>query len=362
LRHASNVARRSYYRDMYLPHPATLVATALGALLLARPCAGQELEVERVVKDVYVFRAADIGQLYVQGNSAVLVENDGVVIFDTGARASTANVAIQRLREITTRPVRIIVNSHWHPDHWLGNEAYRRAFPDVEIIATRATREYMARTVASMRYALRKGLTAHQSGAEAQGRPSQALNEQLRAEESFVSEFESSRPALPTRTFEEKLILTRDDRRYEILTVFGDASYSAALYLPDEKVLFTGDVLVYPAPYTPNGYAISRWLESLKSLRALPAIAIVPGHGPVLRDYRYFDWLIALIGDVSAQVQQALERGVTTAHLRAALDLGSMRAEFAVLTKQPPADFDAVVDDLVMKVAQESRDGAQFRP
>jgi glyoxylase-like metal-dependent hydrolase (beta-lactamase superfamily II) len=46
------------------------------------------------------------------------------------------------------------------------------------------------------------------------------------------------------------------------------------------------DVLVYPTPYTPNGYAISRWLESLKMLRALPAVAIVPGHGPVFGDHR----------------------------------------------------------------------------
>jgi glyoxylase-like metal-dependent hydrolase (beta-lactamase superfamily II) len=343
---------------MNLPRLVHLAATALSALCVARPSAGEDIEMERVVEDVYVFRAADIGQLYVHGNSAVVVGDDGVLIFDTGARASTADIAIQRLRGITTRPVRTIVNSHWHPDHWSGNEAYRRAFPDVEIIATRATRAYMARTVASMRYALRKGLTAHRSEAEAQ--PSR--QEQAQAEESFVAELERSRPALPTRMFEDKLILTRDDRRYEILTVFGDASYSAALYLPDEKVLFTGDVLVYPAPYTPNGYAISHWLESLKSLRAMPAVAIVPGHGPVLRDHRYFDWLIAVIGEVSVQVQQALERGLTTAQLRAAVHLDAQREDFVQLTEQTAADFDAFIDDLVLKVAQESRDGAQFKP
>jgi hypothetical protein len=183
------------------------------------------------------------------------------------------------IRRLTDKPVSRIVNSHWHPDHWSGNEVYARAFPGVEIVATTATRDYMARTVQSMRYVLRKGVNANQQSAT------------LRMEEEFVAEFERSQPVFPNVTFDGRMVVQDAPRTFELMTLFGDASSVAVAYLP-----------------------------------------------------------------------RALETGVLTADLPKSLRLESIGKRFRAQTEVSEADFSAFVQELMTKVAQESRDGAQFRP
>ena len=319
------------------------------------------IAVVEVAKDIYLFRAPDIGNLYVDGNSVAVINEKSVLVFDTGARLSSARSVLSQIRRLTDKPVSRIVNSHWHPDHWSGNQIYAQAFPGVEVMATTATRDYMARTIQSMRYVLRKGVNAHRQSAAAANTDS---NERaaLRMEEEFVAEFEQLQLVLPNVTFDGRLVVEDVPRTFQLLTLFGDASSVAVAYLPHEKVLLAGDVIIDPLPDTPNGYLISRWLESLRSIRAMDLAAIVPGHGPVLKGAAYLDLLIELISQVTEQVQRALEAGALTADLPQALHLESISARFRAQTEVSEADLSGFIQELVAKVAQESRDGAQFRP
>ena len=159
-----------------------------------------------VTKDIYLFRAPDIGNLYVDGNCVAVINAKSVIVFDTGARLSSARAVLNQIRRLTDKPVSRIVNSHWHPDHWSGNEIYAQAFPGVEVIATGATRDYMARTIHSMRYLLRKGVNAHrQSAATARSSPDQRAA--LRIEDEFVAEFEQLQLVLPNVTFDGRLLV-----------------------------------------------------------------------------------------------------------------------------------------------------------
>jgi glyoxylase-like metal-dependent hydrolase (beta-lactamase superfamily II) len=100
------------------------------------------IQMARIAEGVYQFTASADG--YVEAtNSTAIVGRNGVLIFDTNTRPSTARAVLAMLRGVTDRPVRWIVNSHWHPDHWSGNEVYAAAFPGVEIIATEETAGYM---------------------------------------------------------------------------------------------------------------------------------------------------------------------------------------------------------------------------
>jgi glyoxylase-like metal-dependent hydrolase (beta-lactamase superfamily II) len=71
--------------------------------------------------------------------------DDDVVIVDTHSKPSAARVIVDRLREITAKPVRYVVNTHFHWDHWHGNEVYPAAYPGAEIITNQLTREAMVR-------------------------------------------------------------------------------------------------------------------------------------------------------------------------------------------------------------------------
>ncbi|HEY7864021.1 MAG TPA: MBL fold metallo-hydrolase, partial [Thermoanaerobaculia bacterium] len=94
---------------------------------------------------IHVFRAPSELDHWTSTNSVAIVNDDDVVVFDSPTRAVTARAVIAEIRKRTPKPVRVLINSHWHQDHWSGNDEYVKAFPGVRILATAETRDYMKR-------------------------------------------------------------------------------------------------------------------------------------------------------------------------------------------------------------------------
>jgi glyoxylase-like metal-dependent hydrolase (beta-lactamase superfamily II) len=144
----------------------------------------------------------------------------------------------------------------------------------------------------------------------------------------------------------------------------GDATGSAVLYLPAEKVLVTGDVLVSPPdgqgppPWTTNSYAIAPWLASLRRLEAFDTTVIVPGQGPSMRDKTYLRLTVQLFAGVVDGVQRALERGTYRADdIVAAVNLDAIGRQYPQGRTGPETPFGTMVARLVRKAAQEALDG-----
>ena len=118
---------------------------ALSSLLVSSVVGAVPLEHVEVAPGVHVFTTAPDG--YVQnGNSVVIVDADGVLVFDTFTRPSTAKALVAEIRKLTKAPVRTIVSSHWHPDHWFGNQAVLEAFPGAEVITSEENRRLLLTT------------------------------------------------------------------------------------------------------------------------------------------------------------------------------------------------------------------------
>src|SRR4030095_8107914 len=96
---------------------------------------------------VHQFTVASDGYVE-QLNSVAIETDDDVLVFDTTTRPSTAKTILAEIRKLTTKPVRFVVNSHWHPDHWSGNEVFAAADPGLQIIATEKERDFMLNTSA----------------------------------------------------------------------------------------------------------------------------------------------------------------------------------------------------------------------
>src|ERR1700730_12143764 len=106
------------------------------------PSAGDaRFDLQRVADGVHVAGAAPAYK--VNSNTAIIESDDGVVIVATHSTPSAARVIVDRVRELTARPVRFVVNTHFHWDHWHGNEVYPAAYPGAEIITHQLTREAM---------------------------------------------------------------------------------------------------------------------------------------------------------------------------------------------------------------------------
>ncbi len=316
------------------------------------------IRMARIADGVYQFTASADG--YVEDtNSTAIVGRNGVLIFDTNTRPSTARAVLAMLRGVTDKPVRWIVNSHWHPDHWSGNEVYAAAFPGVEIIATEGTANFM-HNVAQAWPAVFAGqvarMRAEPPAADEAGRAEQAARIAARA--NFVEEISRVHRTYPTRTYEGSLRLDLGGREVRLTEIDGDASHATMAFLPDAGLLLTGDALVAPVTWTQQGYRISPWIDSLHAMAALHPGLIVPGHGPLMRDLSYLTLVTQYMESARAQVLAALAGGaVTEEEVAARVDLAAFRARFVGADADRGEAFDAYAPSLVRKLYLEQRDG-----
>jgi glyoxylase-like metal-dependent hydrolase (beta-lactamase superfamily II) len=143
-----------------------------------------------------------------------------------------------------------------------------------------------------------------------------------------LREFALVRPAPPTLLFDTTLSLDLGGRRVE-LTNRGHANSPSdvTVYLPGERVLFTGDIVVWPVPYTFDAYP-SPWIRVLRQLEQTPAVAIVPGHGPVFTDFTYVRQVRELLESAVNRADSLIRTGMLRPQIERAVELGDYKARF----------------------------------
>ncbi len=337
------------------------------------PLTAQSVERSELAPGVHLLRTPFDG--YVFGNSVAVVTDEGVIVFDSNTRPSTTQTVLAEIRRITPKPVRTVINSHWHPDHWTGNEVYARAFPGLRIIATATTRDIMKRVApawpavfaarlgrqrAALDTAVRTGKRADGSTLTAEARRESEAEIARFAE--FSAEMSRVRRVLPGIVYGDSLTLFEGGREIRLVSLSGDAEASTVAWLPKERVLLTGDLLVHPIQWDPNSYRIAPWLASLRAIRALDPAVVVPGHGPAFQDTKYLDLVIELLDSIVGQVHAALERGaVTVADVQSQVNLDAIAPRFTSGDAMLEEDFKATAESLVRKAYLESRDGMESR-
>ena len=339
-----------------------------------------ELKLTRDVlaEGIYLLRAPAALDRWTAANIVVVINDDDVTVFDTFTRPETNRMAIAEIRALTSKPVRMLINSHWHMDHWSGNDEFRKAFPGVQIVATEETRRYMTRmgaaflldssraTVARSRAAVTAAIGTGRwiDGSDFTDGMRQQREREIADTMRFIDEMSAVTRVLPTVAFRDEMTFWSGRREFRLINMTGDASGSTVLYLPHEKIIVAGDVLVRPAdgngppPWTTNSYSIAPWLASLRRLQSLDARVIVPGQGPALFDKSYLTLTADLFEAITLQVQTALERGVFKGDdVIAAVNVDSIGRQFPSGQVGPNTRFERLVDALTRKVLQESLDG-----
>ncbi len=273
----------------------------------------------------------------IDGNSTVIVNDQDVFVVDTHINPAVARAVIDKIRQITDKPVTHVVNTHWHDDHANGNHAYRQAYPEAKIIAHRATlasleEEWQAmedqRKAAYERVAGRDILAAA-AALEAED-PERATGYRV-----FAGYRDALEPELPTMElvypdllFDDRLVFERGERTIVVSWLGpGNTEGDALVWLPEEKVLITGDVLVAPIPYAFDA-PMDDWIGTLGKIAELGAETFVPGHGAVQRDTRYLERVERLLEATLSAVRQARAAGVAYAELGEAVDLGELERLF----------------------------------
>jgi glyoxylase-like metal-dependent hydrolase (beta-lactamase superfamily II) len=281
------------------------------------------VEIEQLADGVYVARRPFSWRLPVQANVTIVINDEDVVLVDGAGLPAHAEHIIKAVRELTDKPVSTILTTHWHGDHNLGYKVFRREYPEVRIIAHENTRHSMANGV--MEYAL--GTTEERiqpgidymkkqaSEAKASGEPEELVafwNSYAGDYEAQTREYIGIEVVLADETYADRYVLHRGDRVIEFLYL-GNANTDgdAILWLPKEKIVATGDIVVGPTPYGFGSYP-GEWGDTLRAVKALDYDILVPGHGDVQRDTSYVNALIAVMDGISEQGRAAVARGVAS--------------------------------------------------
>jgi glyoxylase-like metal-dependent hydrolase (beta-lactamase superfamily II) len=297
-------------------------AALLVALFTVAPSAAPRdpdvrFDVQPLAPGVYALVHTSTAGWFPLANSLFIVNDDDVMVVDSGGTAAEARQAIEALRRITDKPVRYVINTHEHDDHVGGNSVYRQAYGDVEIIGHLAAvagagasgrrvaaRQEMAADVEELRRALQIGIDP--SGSPL-GEDARAAYEADLARVSAMRADGAATPAAPTMPLTDRLTLRRGGRTIEILSFgAGHSPSDIVVYLPDERILAAGDLVTWPVPIVDEDSSIQGWALALAGLRTLEAVAIVPGHGPVLRDMTYLDQMRGLLTDLDREVRAGI--------------------------------------------------------
>lgn len=294
---------------------------------------------EKVAEGIYAFITPEERSGFQAGNSVAIIGDDGVLVFDTGNIPSATRRQIAEIKKLTDKPVRYVVNSHWHPDHNLGNAEYAAAFPNVTIISTPATRTGILERIAGyrsdmqgfstsdslMRLRLSTGKMRDGSDMPATLRTMWTL---ITADyKEFLPEVLSAKPLAPSFTFDDSLTVHLGKREIKIVGRRANTDGDAFIYVPDANVLLTGDLVTVPCPFPSSAY-VSDWISALDGFKAMGASTIVPGHGDVMHDYRYIDLVREILVFTRQSARDAVRKGVSLDTLQKKIDFSEFKKRF----------------------------------
>ena len=209
------------------------------------------------------------------------------------------------------------MDTHSHWDHYRGNTAYPNAWPKgLEIISSELTRENIRhqgiprlkheivefpKEISKLKSELAKTVPAEQK---------EQIQKEIREAESYLAELKTMEATLPTLTFERSLILHHRSRTIHILWLGrAHTSGDVIVYLPNDEVIVTGDLLQGWVPYLGDGYPY-KWIETLEEAMKLKFEYVIGGHGDVMRGKGQFelwrDYLIDLMAETADAYSKAL--------------------------------------------------------
>lgn len=225
-------------------------------------------------------------------NSAVLIGDEGVVLIDTGFTHRIGMHLRRTIAGITDKPVTHIINTHDHGDHVLGNTA----FPEAEIISSEKCRELVNR---------------------------HAYDWIATVEQTTGMKFPDTKPVLADTVYgeESRTRVTLQGIGMELWVPEGSHTPGDMMvYLPQHKVLISGDILVNTMMPSFRDAHAGNWIDTLKQISQMDIDTAIPGHGPLM-DIEDIKAMHLRMAELYAGIEAGYNKGLMDSEIRKTLDL-----------------------------------------
>jgi cyclase len=273
-----------------------------------------------------IYHAVGTGSLAVVGNSSFIVNDDDVIVVDDHVSPAAAWVLLEEIKDVTKKPVRTVINTHFHFDHAHGNQIFD---PTVQIIGHEFTRRMLLNNSIGMPLyqnyltgmptqieGLKKQIaSATDPAAKAK------LQTQLQVTENNLASQKELKPTPPNITLTTQMTLFRGTREIQIRYLGrGHTAGDVVVYLPNEKVVMTGDFLTAALSNMSDSFP-NEWADSLEALKKLDFDTVLPGHGDAFTDKAKIDYFQAYLRDVWSEVSRLKQQGVSAEEASKRADL-----------------------------------------
>jgi cyclase len=236
--------------------------------------------VKQIASDLYFFYD------YSGSNSVFLVTDDGVLVIDTRQHPRLGQDLLDRIRTITNKPIRWVINSHFHGDHTFGNATFK---------AEGATFVAHKETARLMQFVQPKEMARRAGYFKSQGYDPNEV-----------------KLILPDVTFDNAMTIKLGGREVELFYLGpGQQDGDTFVLFPHARALFTpGSFAKHSMPNMAFTTSVDNWIKLLDKVAAMDVDVLLPGHGDVAKRADVKE-LSAMLADEYATVKDAVARGVS---------------------------------------------------
>ncbi len=188
-------------------------------------------------------------------NAGIIIGKDSIVVIDTLVSSKEAKRFIKGIRTISEKPIKYVINTHYHLDHTFGNADFKR-LGAVIISHTNDSKNLKTHGETALKNAKDYGLSE--------------------------KDMKGTRIAYPVLTFNDRMEIDLGDQKIELIYIMpSHTDGSILVYLPEKKILFAGDILFTNYhPFIGDGN-IDEWIKTLDYIMTMDVEKIIPGHGPI---------------------------------------------------------------------------------
>lgn len=310
---------------------------------------------EKVGEGIYYATAS--GTMSVGANSPVFVTDTEAIVIDSGTSPAAGRALVQDVKAVTTRPIRFVIDSHYHYDHLFGNQVFGS---DVQIIGHDHTRERLGvdtmqqytflTSVSPARLdALRQRIAAERNAADRA-----TLERQLQVALDYREQVKETKQTPPNMTFDRTMTVFRGGRELRLLYLGrGHTDTDVVVYLPRERIVATGDLMESVISYLGDSYP-QEWIETLERLKALDFDTVLPGHGVPFKGKGKIEAFQGYLRDLVAQTTELRKQGLSAEEAAQKVDLTKYSGEFPQIRA---VGVDAAATRRLYRLAQDPNAG-----
>ncbi len=306
-----------------------------------------------------IYYATASGTMQVGANSPIFVNDNETLIIDSETSPAAGRALVQDIKALTDKPVKYVIDSHFHYDHLFGNQVFGS---DVQIIGHDHTAlRLKANTLEQYTFLTsvrpipaRVDALKQRIAQEADPQQKSALERQMQNSLAYLEQVKEVKQTPPNITFDNTLTLTRGGREFRLIYLGrGHTDTDVVTYLPKERIVATGDLMESVISYMGDSYP-DEWIATLDKLKQLDFDTVLPGHGVPFKGKERITAFQEYLRDLITQTNALKRQGLSAEDAAAKVDLTKHAAMFPQIRA---VGVDAAVTRRIYRLAQEPNAG-----